>query len=184
MTSTTNESSKPRARHTLGAAVLAAGLVLAAGPPLHGQDILTLDKALDFAFKNSPSIQTALYRLLTSAENLKAQQAGLKSQFSLTLNPLNISKTKTFSELTSSYNTQDVTRSAASFSVRQPIKWTDGTLTVTNSFNWQEASSSFVGGNKAGAFNNTLNLKFSQPLFTYNRTSMQIKELELSLENA
>jgi len=184
MTSNSNESSKPRPQGWLGVAALAAGLVLAAGPPLRGQDILTLDKALDFAFKNSPSIQTALYRLQNSGENLKAQQAGLKSQFSLTLNPLNISNTRTFSELTSSYNTQSITRSAASFSVRQPIKWTDGTLTVTNSFNWQESSSSFVGGNKAGAFNNSLNLKFSQPLFTYNRTTMQIKELELSLENA
>jgi outer membrane protein TolC len=148
------------------------------------QEILTLEKALEFAFRNSPSIKEAEYRLQTSGENLKAQQAGLKSQFSITLNPINLSDTKTFSELTSSYNTQSVTRTAASFSIRQPIKWTDGTLSVTNSFNWQESSSSFVGGNKAGAYNNSLYLKFSQPLFTYNRTQMQIKELELSLENA
>jgi outer membrane protein len=151
---------------------------------LPAQEILTLEKALEFAFRNSPSIKEAEYRLQTSGENLKAQQAGLKSQFSITLNPINLSNTKTFSELTSSYNTQSVTRTAASFSIRQPIKWTDGTLSVTDSFNWQESSSSFVGGNKAGAYNNSLNLKFSQPLFTYNRTQMQIKELELSLENA
>jgi len=151
---------------------------------LPAQEILTLEKALEFAFRNSPSIKEAAYRLQTSGENLKAQQAGLKSQFSITLNPINLSDTKTFSELTSSYNTQSVTRTAASFSIRQPIKWTDGTLSVTNSFNWQESSSSFVGGNKAGAYNNSLYLKFSQPLFTYNRTQMQIKELELSLENA
>jgi outer membrane protein len=151
---------------------------------LPAQEILTLEKALEFAFRNSPSIKEAEYRLQTSGENLKAQQAGLKSQFSITLNPINLSDTKTFSELTSSYNTQSVTRTAGSFSIRQPIKWTDGTLSVTDSFNWQESSSSFVGGNKAGAYNNSLYLKFSQPLFTYNRTQMQIKELELSLENA
>ena len=151
---------------------------------LPAQEILTLDKALEFAFRNSPSIKEAEYRLQTSGENLKAQQAGLKSQFSITLNPISLSDTKTFSELTSSYNTQNVTRTAGSFSIRQPIKWTDGTLSVTDSFNWQESSSSFVGGNKAGAYNNSLYLKFSQPLFTYNRTQMQIKELELSLENA
>jgi outer membrane protein TolC len=174
----------PRTRRRFPLWVIAGGLALALGRPLPGQEILTLDKALDFAFRHSPSIQEAGYRLETSAENLKAQQAGLKSQFSLTLNPINLTDTKTFSELTSSYNTQTVTKTAASFSVRQPIKWTDGTLTVTDSFNWQEASSSYVGGTKAGTFNNSLFMRFSQPLFTYNRTAMQIKELELSLENA
>jgi outer membrane protein len=108
----------------------------------------------------------------------------LKSQFSLTLNPIRISDTRTFSELTSSYNTQSVTKTAASFSVRQPIKWTDGTLTISDNINWQEAASSYVGGVKAGTFNNSLVLTLSQPLFTYNRTMMTLKQLELSLENA
>jgi outer membrane protein TolC len=163
---------------------LAGGLAFLFRLPLPATEILTLDKALEFAFRNSPSIQEAAFRLQTSAENLKAQQAGLKSQFSITLNPISISDTRTFSDLTSSYNTQSITKTAASFSVRQPIKWTDGTLTITDSFNWQESSSSFVGGAKAGAYSNSLYLKFSQPLFTYNRTTMQIRELELSLENA
>jgi len=171
-------------------AILAAFVLTAAflsfllAPPAKSAEYLTLDKALEVAFRNSPNIQEAVFRLRTSAENLKAQQAGLKSQFSLTLNPVSISNTKTFSELTSSYNTQNITRSAASFSVRQPIKWTDGTLAITNSFNWQEASSSYVGGTKAGTFNNTLNLRFNQPVFTYNRTTLQLRSLELALENA
>jgi len=180
----TEKSPRPRQRTRLRHLILAGGLAFLFSLPLPATEILTLDKALEFAFRNSPSIQEASFRLLTSAENLKAQQAGLKSQFSITLNPISISDTRTFSDLTSSYNTQSITKTAASFSIRQPIKWTDGTLTITDSFNWQESSSSFVGGNKAGAFNNSLYLKFSQPLFTYNRTSMQIKELELSLENA
>jgi outer membrane protein len=171
-------------RRQMGPPLLALGFALVLFIPVQAAEILTLEKALEIAFRHSPSIQEAAYRLQTSGENLKAQQAGLKSQFSITLNPLNLSNTKTFSELTSSYNTQNVTKTAASFSVRQPIKWTDGTLTLTNSFNWQEASSSYVGGAKAGTFNNSFYLKFSQPMFTYNRTQMQIKELELSLENA
>jgi len=179
-----DRSSLPRKRTRCRLWILAGSLALVLRSTLPAAEILTLEKALEFAFRNSPSIQEAVYRLKTSGENLKAQQAGLKSQFSLTLNPINLSDTRTFSDLTSSYNTVNVTKSAASFSMRQPIKWTDGTLTVTDSFNWQEASSSYVGGNKAGSFNNSLYLKFSQPLFTYNRTTMQIKELELSLENA
>jgi len=164
--------------------LIAAALALVFRPPLRPAEFLTLEKALEIAFRNSPSIQEAYFRLQTSGENLKAQQAGLKSQFSLTLNPLMVSNTRTFSDLTSRYNTQSLTKSEASFSIRQPIKWTDGTLTITDRFNWQEASSSFTGGSKEGTFNNSLNLKFNQPLFTYNRTTLQIRELELALEGA
>ncbi len=152
-------------------------------PPLTGQT-LTLDKALETAFRNSPSIQEARFSLTTSEENLKAQQAGLKSQFLLTLSPLTISQTRAFSDLTSRYNTQDLTKSALRFSITQPIKWTDGTLTVSDSFNWQKAASSYTGGIAESTFNNSLTLQLSQPLFTYNRTQMTIRQLELALENS
>ena len=36
----------------------------------------------------------------------------MKSQFLLTLSPLTVSETRTFSDLTSRYNTQDLTKSA------------------------------------------------------------------------
>jgi outer membrane protein len=157
-------------------------LLLSRSSPV--EEILTLEKALAIAMRSSPSIQETQFRLQTSAENLKAQQAGLKSQFSLTINPLSVSDTQTFSDLTSRYNSQSLTKSEASFSIRQPIKWTDGTLTITDRFNWQEAASSFSGGTKEGTFNNSLNIRFNQPLFTYNRTMLQLRELELSLENS
>jgi len=67
--------------------LIAAALALVFRPPLRPAEFLTLEKALEIAFRNSPSIQEAYFRLQTSGENLKAQQAGLKSQFSLTLNP-------------------------------------------------------------------------------------------------
>ena len=152
-------------------------------PPLRGQT-LTLDKALETAFRNSPSIQEARFSLTTSEENLKAQQAGLKSQFLLTLSPLTVSQTRSFNDLTSRYNTQDLTKSALRFSITQPIKWTDGTLTVSDSFNWQKAASSYTGGIAESTFNNSLTLQLSQPLFTYNRTQMTIRQLELALENS
>lgn len=164
-------------------AATAAVLFLILLPPLRGQT-LTLEKALEIAFKNSPSIQEARFSLTTSEENLKAQQAGLKSQFLLTLSPLTVSETRTFSDLTSRYNTQDLTKSALRFSITQPIKWTDGTLTVSDSFNWQKAASSYTGGVAEATFNNSLTVQLSQPLFTYNRTQMTIRQLELSLENS
>jgi outer membrane protein len=161
----------------------AAAFILWFLSPLQAE-VLTLEKALATAFKNSPSIQEARYGLTVSEENLKAQQAGLKSQFLLTLTPLTVSQTRTFSDLTSKYNTQDLTKSALRFSITQPIKWTDGTLTISDSFNWQKAASSFTGSVSEATFNNSLTLQLTQPLFTYNRTQMTIKELELSLENS
>jgi len=161
----------------------AAALILVLLPPLRGQT-LTLEKALEIAFRNSPSIQEARFSLTTSEENLKAQQAGLKSQFLLTLSPLTVSETRTFNDLTSRYNTQDLTKSALRFSITQPIKWTDGTLIVSDSFNWQKAASSYTGGIAEATFNNSLTVQLSQPLFTYNRTQMTIRQLELALENS
>jgi len=144
---------------------------------------LTLEKALEIAFKNSPSIQAAAYSLDVSRHNLEAQKAGLKSQFSLTLTPYQRSNVKVFNELAADYNVQELTRSEARFTVRQPIIWTDGEVTLTNRLNWQESSSSFTGSVKESNFSNSLFLTLSQPLFTYNRAKMQLQELELSLEN-
>lgn len=145
---------------------------------------LTLEKALEIAFKNSPSIQAAGYNLDISQHNLSAQKAGLKSQFNLTLTPYQYSNAKVFNELSSQYNIQELTKSEARLTIRQPIIWTDGEITLTNRFGWQEASSSFTGSVPESTFNNSLFLTLTQPLFTYNRKQMQITELELSLENS
>ncbi len=145
---------------------------------------LTLEKALEIAFNNSPSIQAAAYNLDISQHNLNAQIAGNKSQFNLTLTPYQYSNAKVFNELSSQYNIQELTKSEAQLSITQPIIWTDGEITLTNKFGWQEASSSFTGSIPESTFNNSLYLTLSQPLFTYNRKQMVITELELSLENA
>jgi outer membrane protein len=145
---------------------------------------LTLDRALEIAFEKSPSIREAALKLETGEHNLKAQQASLKSQFNLTLTPLDISDSRVFNELTSAYNTQERTKSEATFSITQPIKWTDGTLSIIEKFNWQEASSSFTGSEKEAYFSNSLYFRFSQPLFTYNRTKLRTRELEMALESA
>jgi len=149
-----------------------------------GGEELTLERALNIAFQKSPAMRQAAFQLEVNERNLMAQQSGLKSQFSLSVTPYRTSSSRVFSDLTSSYNTQTQTRTSTAFTIRQPIKWTDGTLRITDQFNWQEASSSFAGGEKRSEFSNSLTVSLTQPLFTYNRTQMQIKELELALENA
>ena len=159
-------------------------IVLISVGRLYPVEKLTLDRALEIAFKNSPSIQETALRLEISEHNLKAQQASLKSQFNLTITPVDISDSRVFNELTSSYNTQERVKSEAQFSITQPIKWTDGTLTIIEKINWQDASSSYTGSVKESNYSNSLYFRFNQPLFTYNRTKLRTKELKLALENA
>lgn len=164
--------------------ILITILIMLCTGSLYSVEKLTLERALEIAFENSPSIQEVALRLGISEHNLKAQQASLKSQFNLTLTPLDISDSRVFNELTSGYNTQERVKSEAQFSITQPIKWTDGTLTIIEKFNWQEASSSYTGSVKESNFSNSLYFRFNQPLFTYNRTKLRTRELKLALENA
>ncbi|MFH1700454.1 MAG: TolC family protein [Candidatus Zixiibacteriota bacterium] len=145
---------------------------------------MTLEQALDMAMTNSPTIRNTRLNLEMSERNLWAQQASLKSQFNLTVTPFRFSKDRVFDDRFSEYYTIEQTSSAASLSILQPIKWTDGTLRIVEDFDWRESSSSLVGTEKDKSYRNSLYLSLNQPLFTYNRTQMRIKELELALENA
>jgi outer membrane protein TolC len=60
---------------------------------------------------------------------------------------------------------------------------TDAVLSLTNRFGYKDSYSEYTDRTTKG-FSNRLSLNLDQPLFTYNRTKLQIKELQLSLENA
>lgn len=147
------------------------------------QEVLTLDKALKIAFENSPALIQSKLSLQQSELNLKAQNASLKSQFSLDVNPFSYTRNNEYDGYNSKWYANERMTSSASVGIRQPIKWTDGTVSLINDFSWQDASNRTSGG-KNTSFTHNLSLQLSQPLFTYNRTKMQLQELELSLENA
>lgn len=44
--------------------------------------------------------------------------------------------------------------------ITQPIKWTDGTISLYNDFSWQDASNRTSGGNNT-SFNHNLSLRIS-----------------------
>jgi outer membrane protein TolC len=121
--------------------------------------------------------------LIRSQENLNAQNASLKSQFSLLLTPLSYSQSRVFSDLISDYNSVKKTQTYGSFTIMQPIIWTDATVSLTNTFGYLDNYSEFATQQKKG-FSNDLAIRLDQPLFTYNRTKLQLKELQLALENA
>lgn len=145
---------------------------------------LTLEQGLEIAFDRSPTIREARHNLEISRRNLQAQRAALKSRFSLTLTPYQFSKDRVFNDLVSLYNTQEQTHLGARFAIQQPIELTDGTLSVVESIGWRQASSSYAGSMRQKSYDNSLLLRYNQPLFTYNRTRLNLKGLELALENA
>jgi outer membrane protein TolC len=160
-------------------------LLLFFGYESQGQTILTLEKAMEIAVANSPSIQSTLLNLERTTESLNAQRAGLKSKFALSLNPMDYSNSRRFDNRTSSWFTNELINSSGTFRVDQPILATDGKISLVNTFGWQSNTSDASGKpvlNKA--FSNNLYLSLSQPLFTYNRTKVALKTLELNNENA
>lgn len=147
------------------------------------QEILTLEKALNIAYQHSPSLIQSKLSLEQRQLNLKAQNASLKSQFSLDVNPFYYSRSNQYDSYNSKwYDSKNMT-SSASFGIQQPVKWTDGVISLINDFSWQDASNRTFGGTNT-SFNHNLSLRIEQPLFTYNRTKMELKELEYQLENA
>lgn len=149
------------------------------------QTLLTLEKAMEIASVNSPSIQSTMLNLQRTTESLNAQRAGLKSKFALSVNPIDYSNSRKFDNRTSEWFTNELINSSGTFRVDQPILATDGKISLVNTFGWQSNTSDASGKNVTNkAFSNNLYLSLTQPLFTYNRTKVALKTLELNNENA
>ncbi|RKD92814.1 TolC family protein [Mangrovibacterium diazotrophicum] len=162
--------------------LLLLGLLLQGGIA-SAQQFITLDKAMEIAMEHSPSIRTSLLALERSQQLLKAQKAALKSQFTLSLTPVEYSKNRTFDDYTSTWYTNESFASYGTFTVAQPVLLTDGTISLVNQFGWQNSNST-ASGIENKVFTNTLNLAIDQPLFTYNKLKLELKTLELDLENS
>ncbi len=146
------------------------------------QQGLTLEQALGIAETNSPTMKKTRLSLIRSQENLNAQNAALKSNFSLTLNPIGYTQSREFNDLISKWNSRTTTESYGLFTVSQPIVLTDARVSLTNRFGYKDSYSEYSGTTTKG-FSNNLSLNLEQPIFTYNRTKLQLKELQLALEN-
>ena len=158
-------------------------LVLWAAAPAPAE-VLQLADALRIAGDRSPTLAEARHSLEISRRELEARRAALKSRFGLTVTPFEHSRDRTFNELVSGYNTQEQSHAGAVFSIRQSIEPTDGTLSLVQAFDWRDASSSFAGPRSRRSFSNGLSLRYNQPLFTHNRTRLELKRLRLALENS
>jgi len=128
-------------------------------------------------------MKIARLSMIRSQENLNAQNASLKSQFSLSVNPISYSQIRSFNDLISKWNSVKTTESYGLFTISQPIVLTDARISLVNRFGYRDSYSEYSNTTTKG-FSNNLALNLDQPLFTYNRTKLQLKELELALENS
>jgi len=150
-----------------------------------GQRLLTIDNAMDIAQENNPVLKRSLTILERYQQSLIAQRASLKSKFSLNLTPIDYYKTRRFDTRFSDWYTNETLSTSGMFQVEQPILWTDGTIALINRLGWQDNYSDFGGlTNSNRAFSNNLYLQLSQPVFTYNRRKMALKQIEYEFENA
>ena len=145
---------------------------------------MTLEDALEYSIDHSPELQEALINLERYKLNLEAQRASLKSRFALTLNPFTYSNSRSFDNRFSEWYTNESFSSNGTFSITQPIIWTDATVSLNNKFGWQQNTSTSGTTSTNKAFSNDLYLSINQPLFTYNCTKTDLRSMELNYENA
>ncbi|RLD65392.1 MAG: TolC family protein [Bacteroidetes bacterium] len=154
---------------------------------LNAQDTITkvlrLEDAMNIAMGNSPDIQKSRLNMERNKENLNAQLAALKSRFALDVTPIQYSVQEVYNTYFSEWYTEENKMSFGSLIISQPVKQTDGTLVLRNTLSYQDNYSEANSTTYTG-FNNNFYIEFNQPLFTYNRTKMNLKRNELSLETA
>jgi outer membrane protein len=167
-------------RLALGLLIICCGL---SWKDTKAQQKLTLSEAIEIAQHSSRNIKKSKLNLYGSQRSLDAQRASLKSRFALDVTPFDYNRNRGFNELFSLWNTNEDYNSFANFSVSQPIVATNGTISLINRFGYRDNYSEFQDS-RTKTFSNNLYLQLDQPIFTYNRTKMQLKELELNLENA
>lgn len=165
------------------------GAILALVPALWtgvgAQIVMTMEEALAYSAEHNPDLINSRLSMERYEQNLIAQRASLKSRFSLSLSPLSYSQSRQFDSRYSDWYTNRSLSSSGTFSITQPIIWTDATLSLSNSLSWQDNESTLSGNtNSNRAFSNRLNLNLSQPIFTYNRTKMNMRQIEMNYENA
>ncbi len=160
--------------------------LLICGGYLFSQQVLTLDESMNIAIKNSPAIQKSKLNMEMNKEYLNAQLANLKTNFLLDVAPLDFSHSLTYDKYNAKWYEDQVFEPKANLIVSQPVKFTDGLLTLRNEFKYQDNYSIRDGVQTPPdkGFNNYLFLQYDQPIFTYNRLKLNLEKIKLNLETA
>ncbi|MCB2195607.1 MAG: TolC family protein [Bacteroidetes bacterium] len=175
--------------------IIIIGIFLASSFVNKAQKVLTLEDAMNIALENSPEIKQSRLTMEQNQEYLNAQLAMLKSHFSFDVTPIEYSNSEEYNEYYSQWYSSENTASKGGLLIQQPIKWTDGTLSLRNNFQYRSTTTETFEyttdplnptkvTNTYTGFDNNLYLSYNQPLFTYNRVKLNLKRQELALENS
>ncbi len=158
------------------------------------QKKMTLEQAMEVAMNNSPDILQSRIEMQRNKQLLNAQLAQLKTLFKFDVTPIQYSKSEAFVDYVSKWQTRESIESYGVLSLSQPIKFTDGTLSLSNTLRYADSYSRTPQINQAGekfydksssyGYDNSLTLSYKQPLFTYNRTKLNLGRYRLSLESS
>ena len=149
------------------------------------QMVLTMEQALEYSVEHNPDLKSSKLSMERYEYNLIAQKASLKSRFALNLDPFSYSQERRFDDRFSEWYTSKSLSSSGTFSISQPIIWTDATISLNDRLSWQNSESTGSGAtNSNRTYSNNLYLSITQPIFTFNKTKMNLRSIELNYENA
>jgi outer membrane protein len=147
------------------------------------QQVYTLNESIKVAQTNSPDIKKSNLNLISNQKSLDAQRKGMRSRIDLDVVPIDYARNRVYEPVIAQWNTYTDLTSYANLSISQPIAATDGTISLNNQFGYRDSQSEFQN-QSFSSFSNYLYLQIDQPVFTYNRIKLDVRELELNLENA
>lgn len=145
--------------------------------------VLTLEKALEIAYEQSPTI----VRSRRSLEQIEVQivrlKASLKPQFNVSLTPFTYDRSYNFDPYSSQTYLHESMSASGSIGFSQKVKWLGGTLNLSENMTWQDSKNESSGTSNT-SFGQRFSLRYSQPLFKYNEIKHEIRQNELNLESA
>ncbi len=167
--------------------LIAAALLVAANTPMYAQPMqITLEQAIEISRQQSPDMLTAELKLERYEKLLSAQEASLKTQFKLKVDPIDYNKNRYLDSRLSQWYTNESFTSDGTISIEQPLIWTGATVSLNNTFGWNNNTSQIDGSSASTSrsFTNSLYLSLDQPLFTYNEMKYEFVTIALEYEDA
>jgi outer membrane protein TolC len=144
---------------------------------------LTLERALDLASQQSPELMNSRRALQRSETQMINSKAELKPRLNLSFTPFSYDRNSTFQDYNSQYNLTENMSSSISLSLEQKVKFTGGTLRLSEGLNWKDYMNETTS-NSSSTFNNTFSINYEQPIFKYNEVKMNSHQQELDLQTS
>lgn len=150
----------------------------------NAQKVLSLEDALSIALKESYSIKSAQYNLISSEKNLEAVQLGLRTSVDLSIDAPNYSRSlvREFNPLTETEQFYQIgnTRVQTNLSINQPIVFTNGRFSVIGSLFGRDQFSDTRSTIRD--YYSNLYLQLNQPIFSFNTQKANLQRAELNLQ--